>query len=124
MLDVAKRMGLKRAGEDFGQTLAFYGVAPGVYLYLPLAGPTTLRDAIGDLVDGFVSPTHWLGLTSLERRTATVIKSQIHPSTVAIREATMRKGARGLAPDEYLALRRLYYRQRAAPGRRPAEPRR
>lgn len=33
--------------EDFGQTLAVYGVDSGPYLVLPLLGPSTLRDAAG-----------------------------------------------------------------------------
>ncbi len=42
--------------EDFGQTLAIYGVGDGFYLVLPFLGPSTLRDAIGNLGDGFVNP--------------------------------------------------------------------
>ena len=32
-------------------TLGFYGVGPGPYLYLPLIGSTTVRDLIGQVVD-------------------------------------------------------------------------
>ena len=41
---------------DFGQTLGRYGVAQGPYLYLPVLGPSTLRDGAGRIVDGFADP--------------------------------------------------------------------
>ena len=45
--DPATKMGLKAAPEDFGQTLAVWGVNGGPYLVLPLLGPATLRDGVG-----------------------------------------------------------------------------
>lgn len=55
--DVANQMGLKKSdGEDFGQTLGFWGVKQGPYLVLPLLGPSSLRDAPSRIVDGFVNP--------------------------------------------------------------------
>ena len=51
LIDVATYEGVKRENEDFGQTLAFYGVGPGPYLILPVAGPYNLRDAAGWGVD-------------------------------------------------------------------------
>jgi phospholipid-binding lipoprotein MlaA len=52
VFDVAHEMGLEKHDEDFGQTLAAYGVGPGPYLFVPILGPTTLRDGIGRGVDG------------------------------------------------------------------------
>jgi phospholipid-binding lipoprotein MlaA len=45
IFDVASKIGLEKHGEDFGQTLGVWGVAPGAYLVLPLFGPSSLRDA-------------------------------------------------------------------------------
>lgn len=45
LLDVASEMGLEKHDEDFGQTLAVWGVGEGPYVVLPLLGPRTLRDA-------------------------------------------------------------------------------
>jgi phospholipid-binding lipoprotein MlaA len=39
--------------EDFGQTLARYGIGDGFFIYWPILGPTTLRDTVGDVTDGF-----------------------------------------------------------------------
>jgi len=49
LFDIAKRkpFNLPHHGNSFGDTLGFYGVKPGPYIYLPLLGPTTLRDLIG-----------------------------------------------------------------------------
>jgi phospholipid-binding lipoprotein MlaA len=47
LFDVASKNGIEPAQEDFGQTLAMWGVNGGPYLVLPLLGPSTLRDAVG-----------------------------------------------------------------------------
>ena len=52
LIDVATEVeGIKREKEDFGQTLGFYGLGPGPYLVLPVAGPYNVRDASGWVVD-------------------------------------------------------------------------
>ena len=51
LFDVAKSYGVERVHEDFGQTLAAWGVSPGPYIMLPLAGPTNLRDGVGRITD-------------------------------------------------------------------------
>lgn len=59
LLDVAKRrpFNLPQRRNGFGHTLGYYGVKPGPYLYLPLMGPTTVRDLVGRLGDLAVLPT-------------------------------------------------------------------
>lgn len=56
LFDVAGRGGLQRQPADFGQTLGRYGVGAGPYLYLPLVGPTTLRDGGGGVVSTLTDP--------------------------------------------------------------------
>jgi phospholipid-binding lipoprotein MlaA len=55
-MDVATDLGRPREAEDFGQTLARWGVKSGPYVVLPLFGPSTLRDGIMTPVDFFVDP--------------------------------------------------------------------
>jgi phospholipid-binding lipoprotein MlaA len=43
--DFAGDIGFPQRDEDYGQTLAVWGVGPGFYLELPIFGPSTLRDA-------------------------------------------------------------------------------
>jgi len=45
--DLASDFGLPKHKEDFGQTLGRWGLPEGIYLVLPLFGPSSLRDAVG-----------------------------------------------------------------------------
>jgi phospholipid-binding lipoprotein MlaA len=56
-IDVASKMGLERHEEDFGQTLAVWGVGEGPYIMLPALGPSTLRDTFSKPVSSFLSVT-------------------------------------------------------------------
>jgi phospholipid-binding lipoprotein MlaA len=62
IIDVAADMGLPAHDTDFGMTLAVWGMPDGVFLYLPVLGPTNPRDAVGFGVDTFVlDPWGWVG---------------------------------------------------------------
>jgi phospholipid-binding lipoprotein MlaA len=63
-LDHASRIGIKPANEDFGQTLARYGVNGGPYLVLPLLGPSTLRDTVGSGIAYLADPVS-LGMRAI-----------------------------------------------------------
>ena len=57
IMDLAKNMGFQEHEEDFGQTLAVWGLGEGFYLVLPLLGPSNPRDGIGRFfVDSFFDP--------------------------------------------------------------------
>jgi len=56
LFDVAGEIGLEKKEDEFGEVLATYGVDSGPYLMLPAAGPTTLRNEIGDQVDKLYFP--------------------------------------------------------------------
>lgn len=56
VFDIAEGIGLSRATEDFGQTLAIWGVGEGPYLVLPLFGPSNPRDGVGMGVDWLLDP--------------------------------------------------------------------
>lgn len=52
LFDPATGWGMPRVEEDFGQTLGVWGVGPGPFLVIPVVpGPTTVRDALGGVVD-------------------------------------------------------------------------
>jgi phospholipid-binding lipoprotein MlaA len=66
LFDPGSEVGWKSHPADFGQTLGMYGVRSGPYLVVPLLGPSTLRDGIGDLVDRAFDPlTYLLGMGDL-----------------------------------------------------------
>lgn len=58
VVDVAKRcpFNLPWRPNGFGDTLGVYGVKEGPYIFLPLLGPTTIRDMLGGVVDRLASP--------------------------------------------------------------------
>jgi len=57
-IDVATKFDFVAQKEDFGQTLAYWGVGSGPYLVLPFLGPSDVRDAFGTAGD-YASPTFW-----------------------------------------------------------------
>lgn len=56
LFDPATRWGFEQDREDFGQTLAHYGVGHGFYLVLPLLSFSSLRDATGRIGNGALNP--------------------------------------------------------------------
>jgi phospholipid-binding lipoprotein MlaA len=61
LFDVASKAGLPQSdGEDFGQTMAVWGVEAGPYLMLPLLGPATIRDGIAMVPDSYTNPVRYV----------------------------------------------------------------
>lgn len=83
LFDVAKekKFNLPHHGNRFSNTLAMYGVKAGPYIYLPILGPTTLRDQtdrLQNFIPGFDNPVFRSGrgsalqyLLGLEDRSTT-----------------------------------------------------
>lgn len=55
-----EEIGLRNRDADFGQTLAMYGVSSGPYLFLPIFGPSNIRDGVGTGVDILFRPVTWI----------------------------------------------------------------
>jgi len=60
LFDPASKIGFDRNDEDFGQTLGKWGVPSGPYLWIPLFGPSTIRDGVGTGVGIFTDPLHYV----------------------------------------------------------------
>ena len=60
IFDVASHWGMERSEEDFGQTLASWGVGEGAFIMLPLLGPATVRDGFGRIPDAYLSPQFYI----------------------------------------------------------------
>ncbi|KEZ76786.1 MlaA family lipoprotein [Salinisphaera hydrothermalis] len=60
LFDVASKLKVPHPDEDFGQTLGYWGLGPGMYIYLPLLGPSDGRDLFGKLGDQFTNPINYV----------------------------------------------------------------
>ena len=93
VIDVADKIGLEETKEDFGQTLATWGVGDGFYIVLPIFGPSNLRDATG------------LVMTSLSDPFNAYMISEGEPFLIPLRTATNAIDQRSKIIDEVNALR-------------------
>lgn len=59
LFDVATDWGYPAHGTDLGVTLALWGVGDGPFLFLPLLGPSGVRDAAGFAGDRLADPLTW-----------------------------------------------------------------
>ena len=93
--------------EDFGQTLARYGVPSGPYLVLPLVGPCNLRDAFGRAAD-YLALSSYLDTEAFYAFVGATAVSESEPTLEAD------AAAREAAVDLYAAARSTYEQRRAA----------
>jgi phospholipid-binding lipoprotein MlaA len=54
IFDIATDMGMQKHAEDFGQTLAVWGVDFGPYVVLPILGPSSVRDGVALIPAAYV----------------------------------------------------------------------
>ncbi len=59
IMDYAEKQGIPGQSEDFGQTLAVWGVDSGPYIVWPILGPSNARDSVGFVADMFMDPINW-----------------------------------------------------------------
>ena len=59
VLDVATDMGLERQNEDFGQVFATWGIPDGPFIFIPIFGPRTIRDAAAIPFNILADPLIW-----------------------------------------------------------------
>ena len=63
LFDVAQYLGLTGLDkEDYGQSLATWGIGPGCYVVLPVLGPSTARDTVGSTLN-FFGGDPWYNVT-------------------------------------------------------------
>lgn len=117
IFDPARDWGYRRVYTDFGLVLANYGVPEGPYLFIPLSGPSDVRDATAMVAGGLVSP-----LPVLPRGAA---GRAFGYGTIAVSSANQRAALHGTISrikrtslDPYAAFRSLYRQRRAAELRR------
>ncbi len=113
LMDVADKIGLEEKDEDYGQTLATWGVGDGFYVVLPIFGPSNLRDTAGLVLTAATDPVNAYAVTEGEgwivpiRTTINAIdrRSKIIDEVNALRNNSI---------DYYAAVRSSYYQNRKA----------
>lgn len=93
--------------EDFGQTLATYGIGNGFYIFWPILGPSTLRDSVGRAGDYFLSPPNYVDPTEL----SIAIDAYDSVNTTSLRIGDY-ESLKKMALDPYEALRNGYIQLR------------
>ena len=113
LFDVADNIGLEEKDEDYGQTLATWGVGDGFYVVLPIFGPSNLRDTAGLVLTAVTDPVNAYAITEGEgwivpvRTTINAVdrRSKIIDEVNALRNNSI---------DYYAAVRSSYYQNRKA----------
>jgi phospholipid-binding lipoprotein MlaA len=60
LIDIASEAGIPKGNEDFGQTFGYWGIPQGPYLFIPLFGPTTVRDGSGWIIRAYTTPVGYI----------------------------------------------------------------
>jgi len=112
-IDVAedKPFNLPFRPNGFADTLGYYGVGPGPYFFLPLIGPTTLRDLVGGAADAMVLP---IGVGGPFKRIEYSIPSGVVGALDYRIEFDDQLQQIRAAEDPYTAERELYLKTRQA----------
>lgn len=111
IMDPATGMGCPEHDEDFGQTLAVYGVPGGPYLVLPLLGSTVPRDALGKVfIDHYFNP---LGYVSYHGKLYVSLGENVLKLVdQRSRHIGVLRGIERTSIDYYAAMRSIYLQRR------------
>jgi len=120
LIDVAADLDIERGNEDFGQTFAVWGFPQGPYLFIPLFGPTTVRDGTGVIVRIALGPVGYVP-------NVPVRNSIYGVGYVDLRSQALESGSLvdTAALDRYIFIRNAYLQRRRYliyDGKPPPEP--
>ena len=105
ILDVAQYMNLKNDDhEDFGQTLAVWGVDAGPYMVLPFLGPSNLRDTTALPVDWYTDPKTYIDHIPTKNTTRAASLLNTRANIIPLEKS--------LTGDKYIFLREAYLQRR------------
>ena len=113
LIDVADKIGLEKKQEDFGQTLATWGVGDGFYVVLPIFGPSNLRDTAGMALTFMTDPINAYAVREGE---AWLVPLRTSINAVDQRSKIIDEvnALRNNSIDFYAAVRSSYYQNRKA----------
>lgn len=100
--------GIRKTDEDTGQTLGYYGAGPGMYLVLPLLGPSSIRDGLGQFADAHMN----LGFYLFEDERDLYVAAAIDIFNDQSLDKNTYENIRKDALDPYLFVRDAYFQYR------------
>ena len=106
LFDVSTEMGFPKHQEDFGQTLATWGVDQGAYLYFPFLGPNTVRNTPNFVTSILLNPLFYVSGGALLPLAAVNI---VNTRADLLDETQLRDDS---AVDPYSFTREAYLQQR------------
>lgn len=113
VMDPAAGWGCVTFDEDFGQTLAVYGVPGGPYLVIPLLGSSLPRDALGKIfVDHYFNPLGYVRYSG--KYYVSLGQNVIKLVDARSRAVSALHEVERTSIDYYAAMRRLYVLRRNA----------
>ena len=112
VFDIASHEDMPNDKEDFGQTLAVWGVGSGPYFVLPILGPSNIRDSVGLGVHWYADP--------INRYAQNTDRSEIKISRAVIEGLSIREenietidSLKETSVDFYATMRSIYRQRRA-----------
>jgi len=105
LFEIAASFGLESAEEDFGQTLARWGYTESTYLYLPVLGPSTVRDLPGQIWQRVLSANFLFGSFATTAKLTDGVSSRAN----VLGQTDARDD---IALDPYAFTRNAYYQTR------------
>lgn len=106
LVDIGTSLGFEEHDEDFGQTLAVWGVGSGPYFVIPFLGPSTLRDTFTTPVDIVSNPLFYYENTSVQDKLRVLriidIRARLLNAERFLEDST----------DPYITLRESYLQNR------------
>jgi phospholipid-binding lipoprotein MlaA len=105
VFDVAGQIGLDKSdGEDFGQTLAAWGVGEGPFVVVPFFGPKTLGSAVGMPVDSYFNPIRYVDHVPT--------RNTVYATDLVSARASILSAEELLSGDKYTFMRDAYLQRR------------
>jgi phospholipid-binding lipoprotein MlaA len=107
LFDLASEMGIERGNQDFGLTFGKWGFDQGPYLFVPIFGPTTVRDGAGWVTRIAVGPVGFIpdvpARNTLYGAGAVDLRAQLAGASQFVDTAAL---------DRYLFIRNAYLQRR------------
>ncbi len=111
LFDASTDCGLPYKKEDFGLTLASWGIDAGPYLVLPVLGPSNPRDAWGKAGDYALDPINWWAYHR-KKEVYSYTRTGVQIIDAKTENLELMNDLRNNAIDFYATLRAWYYERR------------